>query len=436
VNLVVVGAGPAGIAAATSAAAAGVSVTLIDSAPLAGGQYHRQDALRGTERFALPAGVTQLASTVVWALEPVHSGHRVHVRSGPADAPHRSGSSIDTAAIVLAAGAYDRVLPFPGWDLPGVYTAGAAQALAKGQRVAAGKQVVLAGTGPFLLAVAAAVIRAGGQVRAIHEANDPVRGWLATPRGMLAGYAKAGELARYAALLARHRVPFHRRSTVIAAHGTDRVDAVTTARLDGDWRVLPGTEQRVEADAVCVGYGFTPQLELAVAANCVVRDGFVAVDAAQATSVPGVFAAGELTGIGGAALAAAEGAVAGVSAAKFLGAQVDAPMRALRRVRAGRRFAAALAAVYPVRAGWRDWLRDDTLVCRCEEVGYGELRRAVEDRGAVGARPLRLVSRAGLGHCQGRVCGRNVSELTGISGDAFARRPIAAPVRLGELMED
>jgi NADPH-dependent 2,4-dienoyl-CoA reductase/sulfur reductase-like enzyme len=230
-------------------------------------------------------------------------------------------------------------------------------------------------------------------------------------------------------------VPYRPRTTVIAAHGRDRVERVTTARLTSGWVVVPGSEREVDVDAVCVGFGFTPRLELAVAANCVLTEGFVAVDLAQSTSVRGVFAAGELTGIGGAALAADEGEVAGSAAAQTVGANVDVPHSALRRVRAGRRFASGLDSAYPVRDGWQSWLREDTLVCRCEEVGYGDLRRALEQRDTRGVRSLKLVSRAGLGLCQGRVCGRNVAELTGIPDGvaAFSRRPIAEPVRLGEL---
>ncbi|WP_434599361.1 FAD-dependent oxidoreductase [Streptomyces sp. A5-4] len=446
-RVVVVGAGPAGINAARAAAAAGADVLLIDSAAAPGGQYHRQNsrraaagsadgARRGAAAPALPDRVEHLGHTVVWALEPAPGGgHRLHLRTGPADGPALPGRSVDTPALVLATGAYDRALPFPGWDLPGVYTAGAAQALAKGQGVAVGKRVLLAGTGPFLLPIAASLIDVGARVVGVLEANDPLTGWLSQPAGLLAGRAKAGELVGYAALLARHRIPYLRRSTVVEAHGKDRLEGLTAVRLDHRWNVLPGSARRIEADAVCVGFGFTPQLELAVAAGCSIRDGFVTVTAAQATSVPGVLAAGELTGIGGATLAADEGTVAGTAAARLLGARTRAPVRAMRKVREGRRFAAALDRAYPVRPGWRSWPREDTLVCRCEEVTLGELRRAVEDRDACGVRSLKLVSRAGLGLCQGRVCGRNAAELTGLPAPAtaFARRPIATPVRLGEL---
>ncbi|WP_017593033.1 FAD/NAD(P)-dependent oxidoreductase [Nocardiopsis potens] len=445
-RVAVVGAGPAGLAAARAAAAAGAGVLLIDSEPAPGGQYLRRDALAdaaGTARrdraTALPAGTEHLPDTSVWAVEPAPGGgRRLHLRTGPADAPGRRGRTVDAAALVLATGAHDRALPFPGWDLPGVFTAGAAQALAKEQRIAVGRRVLLSGTGPFLLPVARSLIGAGARVAAVLEAGEPVTGWLRDPAGLAAGTGKLGELAGHLALLARHRVPYRPRTAVVAAHGDGAVRAATTVRLDPDWNPVPGTERTVEADAVCVGFGFTPRTELAVAAGCAMAGGFAEVGAAQATSVPGVFAAGELTGIGGADLAAAEGEVAGAAAARLLGFAARPPLRALRRVRRGRRFAAALAAAHPVRPGWQGWLRDDTLVCRCEEVGRAELVEAARARQAVGTRSLKLATRVGLGPCQGRICARNAAELVGdpALADGFARRPIAAPIRLGELAED
>ncbi|MDA2803944.1 FAD-dependent oxidoreductase [Nocardiopsis suaedae] len=438
----IVGAGPAGLAAARAAASAGARVRLIDAEPSPGGQYLRGDALAGPHGGAagqgahVPDGAEHISDTEVWALEPLPGGGaRLHLRSGPADGSGGARTA-DAPVLVLATGAHDRVLPFPGWDLPGVVTAGAAQALAKSQRTAIGRTAVVAGTGPFLLPVTRSLIGAGARVAAVLEANAPVSGWLRCAGGAAAGFGKFGELVGHTAVLARRRVPYRTRTAVIAAHGDGVLEAVTTVRLDPGWRPLPGTERTIAADALCLGFGFTPRLELAVAAGCATTGGFVRVDAAQATSAPGVFAAGEPTGIGGAALAAAEGEVAGTAAARACGHPVVAPLGALRRVRAGRRFAAALAAAHPLRPGWTRWPRDDTPVCRCEEVTLSDLHAAA--RSASGGRAFRLASRAGLGLCQGRVCGRNTAELIGLTDDdaqRFDRRPIAVPVRLGDLAD-
>lgn len=466
-GVVVVGAGPAGIAAALAAADAGVDVLLVDAARAVGGQYHRQlpeefhaerpgrlqhgwqafAALR--QRIDRHERITHLAETSVWAIEPLAvpaRGHRLRLQTGPTDAPGQQVTTVDTRALVLATGAYDRVLPFPGWDLPGVYTAGAAQALAKGQRVAVGKRVIVAGTGPFLLPVAESLLGVGADVVALLEANRPVgvlKGWLSDP---LAASGKAREGAGYAAMLARHRIALKHGYTVIAAYGAGRVESVTVARLDAKWCPVPGTERRVEVDAVCLGFGFTAQLELAVSARCTLGTGpdggpAVVVDEDQQTSAPGVFAAGELTGIGGADLAAAEGRLAGAAAAAML---TDAPPAELadvrREVARGKRFATALAKAYPVRSGWQSWSAGDTVICRCEEVTRDDLRDSVVDRDVLGTRSLKLSSRAGLGICQGRVCSRTVAELAaayrpGVRADAAAgaRRPIAVPVRLRDL---
>jgi NADPH-dependent 2,4-dienoyl-CoA reductase/sulfur reductase-like enzyme len=468
--VVVVGGGPAGVAAALAAADAGVEVLLADAGRTVGGQFHRQlpvefkarrperlqhgwsEFSRQRDRIAGHSRITHLAETSVWAIERdaqsrEEAAHkrtttRLWLQQGPADAVGRRVWPVDAAAVVLATGAYDRVLPFPGWDLPGVYSAGAAQALAKGQRIAVGKRVLVAGTGPVLLPVAESLIGVGAEVVALLEANRAstvLKGWLTDP---LVAPSKLTEALGYGALLARHRIPLKHGRTVVAAHGRDRVESVTTAKLDHDWNPISGTEQHIEVDAVCLGFGFTAQLELAISARCDLGTGpdggpAVIVDENQQTSTPGVFAAGEVTGIGGAALAAAEGEVAGTAAAFSLQATTRPPNN--RAVIKARRFAAALAKAYPVKPGWQTWSNDSTLVCRCEEVTRADLQEAVSQREATG-RSLKLTCRAGLGLCQGRVCARTVADLAAHDDAVPARqsssdfkRPVGQPVRLGDL---
>ncbi|MFD5825480.1 FAD-dependent oxidoreductase [Lentzea sp. NPDC060358] len=389
-RVVVVGAGPAGMAAARTAADAGAEVVLVDSEPEAGGQY-----LRGRARFAHP-GVTHLKNTEAWLVE----GTTLHLR-GP--------RQLRFDSLVVATGAYDRPLPFPGWDGPGVITAGAAQALAK-QGVTLAERVVVTGTGPFLLPVATALQDLGATLVGVYEASSPTR-WLREAKAVAANRHKIGELARYRKVL-RH---LETRTAVIAKQG----DRVTVAKLDDEWR--PVSRRTVHADLVCVGYGFLPRTDLVPEA--LRTDDFLDVDEHQQTSVAGVYAAGEVTGIGGADLAEAEGVVAGAAAAHR-----EPPREALEAVRRGRLFAAALGRAHEVRPGWKTWLEPRTTVCRCEKVALEDLTDATT------LRELKLSSRVALGRCQGRICGRNASELTGVPFDD-QRRVIAVPIPLGELAD-
>lgn len=478
-DIAVIGAGPAGLAAAVAAAAAGARVALVDAGDRPGGQYYRHphepaETVRplrlhhGWDRFVrlrealdehIRAGrVGYVPGHSVWYVEPMaeaagESGVRFTLHldrpggsrsAGPQAGAETQVRRVRARALVIAAGAHDRPLPFPGWDLPGVFTAGGTQALLKGDLVLAGDRAVVAGSGPFLLPVAAGLAAAGTVVAGVFEAGRPGR--LARHAPAVARNAgKLAEGAGYAAALLRHRVPYRVGHAVIAAHGRDAVEAVTVARLDRDWTPVPGTERVVPCDTLAVGYGFTPQLEIPVELGCATRtdaDGslVVSVDAAQRTSLPWVYAAGETTGVGGAELALAEGELAGIAAAGALGAaQATAPRRLTARRARLRSFATALLDAYAVRPGWMGWVREDTPVCRCEEVPYGRLAQAVGDLGATDARAVKLMSRAGMGWCQGRICGYPTACLTGrLLGSApdltgLARRPLARPVRLGDL---
>jgi len=429
-HVVVVGAGPAGLAAAEHALRAGADVTVLDQADTPGGQYYRTlpeeyGAMRPHRAFDRKHRVlthprcTWWPNTTVWAID----GLQVHVLRGPVDGSGRQRHTLEPDALVLATGAHDRTLPFPGWQLPGVYTAGAAQALAKGERVAVGRRVLVAGAGPFLLPVAESLLGVGAEVVAVLEANPAatvLRGWSKRPWQV----RKTGELARYAVALARHRVPYHFGRTVIEV----KDNQVVTAKLGTDWSVVTGTERVYEVDAVCVSHGFVPQPELAVAVGCELDDGFVKVDQSQRTTVTSVYAAGEITGIGGADAAEAEGVIAGISAAGATPTRVQ--VRSRDRARA---FAGRLAEAHPIGAAWPGWLREDTIICRCEETTYGELVKAVHDPASPGPHALKLGTRAGLGPCQGRMCGPTVSALCG--GTERHHRPIAQPIRLGELAD-
>ncbi|WP_369274669.1 NAD(P)/FAD-dependent oxidoreductase [Streptomyces sp. R11] len=444
-ELAVIGAGPAGLAAALAAAAQGVRVALVDSAAEAGGQFYRQPApaLRARRAQALHhqwrtwerlrdglarSDVRFLTEHHVWGVERDSEGFTVHALLGP---EQREPAAVHARAVLLATGGYERVLPFPGWTLPGVVTAGGAQAMLKGGLVVPGRTAVVAGTGPLLMPVATGLAAAGVEIAALVEAAAPK----SLVRHGRALAAKLPEGAGYAARLLRHRVRLLARHTVVRAHGDDRLTGVTVAALDADGRVRPGTERHLPCDTLAVGHGMLPHTDLAETLDCRLDGPAVAVDDEQRTDVPGVWAAGESTGIGGSALALAEGHIAGLSAAARLKGTEPDPARwaAAAKSRTGlRKLAAALDAAYPPPAHWSDQVTDDTLVCRCEEVTAGAVREAVAELGAGDVRTVKLLTRAGMGWCQGRVCGPAVAGLAGCEL-APSRRSFARPVPLGVL---
>lgn len=445
-RVAILGGGPAGLAAAQAALAAGAAVTLLDEGGRLGGQYWRHHEgltdrrlQHGWARFERLRGVLDRAEVhtgaSVWSAEASNGAVRLRAVVGAADAAGRTALDIEADAVVVATGAHDLALPVPGWTLPGVTTAGAAQALAKRDGVTVGRRTVVSGAGPFLLPVAQSLAIAGSEVVGVHEASrlgGLAAGWLPRPWQLA---AKAGELVEYVGALARHRIPYRIGSGVVRVLGTDLVEGVVIAALDADWRPIPGTEREVACDSVALGHGFTPRLEVAIALGAEIegdrRGRFVVVDESQRTSVDGVFAAGEVTGIGGADAALAEGAVAGFMAA---GGAIDddrmrGPLAVRRRMRA---FAARLERAHGIQPGWTSWLTDDTVVCRCEHV----TRRTIADRADAPMRAMKLATRAGLGACQARTCGRAVEAIVAEAGGApegFDRRPVLAPVRLGEV---
>ncbi|MEV5983129.1 NAD(P)/FAD-dependent oxidoreductase [Streptomyces sp. NPDC052114] len=463
-DLVVVGAGPAGLAGAVACGELGLRVALVDSAELTGGQFYRTPApglgarrpqalhhawaayTRLLGRLARCPNVTHLSRHHVWSVvgSGDSAGWTVHALTGP-DGTDRTPVRLTARGLLIAAGAVERQLPFPGWTLPGVISAGGAQAMLKSGLVLPGRRIVVAGSGPLLLAAATSLTTAGADVPAVVEATGYL-GYARHVGALAANPGKAAEAVTHGSALLRHRVPLLTRSAVTEAHGTDRVEAVTVSRVDAHWRPIPGTARRVACDAVAVGHGLVPQLDLATGLGCEVRrsvDGAyaLATDRNLRTSVPTVWAAGESRGVGGAALALAEGELAGLMAAARLGAGAVPPARTARlrrRVTRMRSFADAMAAVHAPGPGWTDWLTGDTEVCRCEEVTADHVREAVAELGARDNRTVKLLTRAGMGWCQGRICSTAVSCLASAPGAPGAapapdRRPLAAPVPLSAL---
>lgn len=459
--LAVIGAGPAGLAATLAAAARGVHVVLVDSAAEPGGQFYRRPARglgarrpqalhhqwRTWERLGEGLGahlaaerVTHLSDHHVWCVEREPAGFTVHALLGP---EQEEAVAVHADGVLLATGGYEKVLPFPGWTLPGVVTAGGAQALLKGGLALPGRTAVVAGTGPLLLPVATGLAAAGARVTALVESADPrafVRrsgeagDFVRRARTLVAQPAKLTEAAGYAAALLFARTRVMVRHAVLEAHGRDRVESVTVAALDAEGRAVPGSERRLACDALAVGHGLLPHTDLAEGLGCRLDGPAVRVDDEQRTDVPGVWAAGETTGVGGAGLSLAEGHIAGRSAAARLSGTAPDPRAwaAAARSRARlRAFSAELDGGYAAPVRWAERVSDATVVCRCEEVTAGAVREAV-GLGAGDLRTVKLLTRAGMGWCQGRMCEPGVA---GVAGCALApgRRLLARPVPLGVL---
>ncbi|MEM9596251.1 MAG: NAD(P)/FAD-dependent oxidoreductase [Acidobacteriota bacterium] len=452
-ELVVVGAGPAGMAAAIAAAEAGLPVTVVDEGPRTGGQIYRQppaefekrtvddgspDARRGEvllRRFEELAGnrIEWMGSSTAWGLFPPR---RLAVE--------RDGAfrMIDTDGLILAPGAYEMVPPFPGWTLPGVMTPGAAQVLAKSMGVVAGRRIFLAGTGPFLLVVALALHRAGAEVVGIAETvrfGDVLRAF----PGMVAAPALLRQGWGYLRALSRAGIPVHRGHSIVEARGGEALEEISIAPCDADWFPDRSRTRRIEVDTLCVGYGFVPRTQLAQLAGCHLvysasLGGWIPhVDDEQATSVDGVWVAGDGGGVAGSWVAELEGRLAGLSAARRAGALDEASFRSGRRhidAELGklRRFRAALDSASRIRPGLDALADGETLVCRCEELTRSEVDAGV-DMGATDARSLKVVTRLGMGPCQGRMCWpsavRRLAAQTGRTPEEIGAPSVRPPIR-------
>lgn len=429
-DVLVVGGGPAGLAAALASAEAGLDVVLLDERSKLGGQYFKQPATEyGVEEDALDhqyqqgralieqvraSSVTVLLGATVWG---AFSPDRLHAAGKDARwvlRPRR---------LIIATGAYERGVPVPGWTLPGVLSTGAAQNLLRSSQVSPGSRVLVSGNGPLNMQVAAEMARAGVTVVALAELADlrrPANAALSV-RMLAAAPSLVRDGAGYLASLARARVPVLSRSAVIRVEGAPSVMSATVAKIDAEGRTVAGTERQFAVDAVCVGFGFLPSNEIARSLGCrhrydSLRGGLVVdCDHTGRSSLPSVWVIGDSAAIAGAKVAGAVGVLAGHAVVADLGALAPRPltkqMRAARRSLARhRRFQHALWQLYAAPVLWDQLAEPDTIICRCENLSLGQveagLSPALHSAGA-----LKRVTRVGMGKCQGRYCGPVVTEL-------------------------
>ena len=408
-DVLVIGGGPAGIAAAVRASERGARVGIVDENVAPGGQIWRGGATNGKRSSEALNWLARFEKSGL----PSLCGKRIFHQPEPgvllAEGLDDS-CELTYSTLILATGARERFLPFPGWTLPNVMGAGGLQAMVKSGLPIRGKRVVIAGTGPLLLAVASYLRKEGAGIPLICE------------------QASSQKLARFAIALARYpekipqalalrkdiaRIPLATSTWPLAAHGEQRLEAVTVARA--------GKQEVIPCDYLACGFHLVPNTELAILMGCRIRNGYVQVNDFHETTVARIFCAGEPTGIGGVDSALVEGQIAGLAATGN-----TAAARALfRRRDKFRQFARRLDETFCLRSELRSLPSAETLICRCEDVPYSRLREHTSWRAA------KLHTRCGMGACQGRICGPATQFLLKWNPDSI--RPPVFPARVEDL---
>lgn len=410
-DVLIVGAGPAGLAAAYRVFESGRQATVIDDNPDAGGQIWRGEK----EKSSSPgpaAWFEKIRNSKIRFINGARVFQQPRERMLLAEQDTEL-CELTYENLILATGARERFLPFPGWTLPNVIGAGGLQALVKTGLSINGKRVVVAGSGPLLLAVADYLKRKGALIRAIAE-QAPRLSLMRFGFGLISRSGKASQAFELKRRLSD--VKYLTGCWPIAAHGAEKLERITLRQNSREWEI--------ECDYLAYGFHLVPNLELAELLGCKIERGAVSVDEFQQTSSANVYCAGEATGIGGLELSLVEGEIAGLSAAGQ-----TAKARGLFTVRdKQRKFASLLNRTFELRSELRQLPRADTIVCRCEDVRFERLQRSASWREA------KLHSRCGMGPCQGRVCGAAVEFLFGWNVESV--RPPVFPVRVGSMAGD
>jgi NADPH-dependent 2,4-dienoyl-CoA reductase/sulfur reductase-like enzyme len=452
VDLLVVGAGPAGMSAAVRARSLGLSVLVVDDQPAPGGQIWRAvEARAGTRTGALlgeeyaaglplarafhACGAIYEPRTQVWQIEP---GWQVFMSR------EQQAHCVQAANVLLATGAQERPAPFPGWTLPGVLTVGAAQILLKTAREIPGGPVWIAGSGPLVLLYMVQLLRAGGTIAGWLDTSPPGNWSRALPHAATALRAWKDVLkgVRWMRELRRAGFPIVHGVTQLRGEGAERLEHVV-------YRTAAGQSQKIAADLLLIHEGVVPSIHMTQALGCAhdwradQRCFAPSVDEWGQTSQPGIFSAGDGAGIGGARAASTRGELAALGVALRAGRLTE---EAARRAAAPLRRALAaqlsirplLDALYPPRAELFE-PPDETVVCRCEELTAGQIRAAARI-GQPGPNQIKAFTRAGMGPCQGRQCGYTVAHILAaahgkpVEQIGFYRiRPPLKPLTLGEL---
>jgi NADPH-dependent 2,4-dienoyl-CoA reductase/sulfur reductase-like enzyme len=433
VDLAVIGGGPAGMAAAVEAARAGMEVGLIHEASHPGGKVLRP-GIPGIGIGGESASVSRTRRLIFGQLKSFAARIRVydnaevwHVSSDRAiefsagGELKRSPQTLCCKRLIVAPGAVERVIPFPGWTLPGVFTVGGLNTLVK-RGVVPGKRCLVAGSGILLPLLAHHLARAGVRVVGVVAPMAVGNDFQHIP-ALISGLDTSRWIEGLQFLWAfiKHRIPVYTSSSIAGVTGDESVRSVVITDVDSHWRPVKGTEKTIAADTVAMGYGLMPSVELTRQLGCehhYDRDrGYwrTVSNVKGGTSLPWVLMAGDGVEIKGYPAAVHQGRIAGIEAAAQLGFHIASREAAgmtalLRKIERQRRFGRTLDALTLPRPGILDLLTDDTVICRCEEITYSTIKTAVAN-GARDINDIKRRTRLGMGHCQGRFCGQVINEL-------------------------
>jgi NADPH-dependent 2,4-dienoyl-CoA reductase/sulfur reductase-like enzyme len=426
---VIIGGGPAGLAAADTLCHYGIATLVLDENQQIGGQVlRRRPTGWKSGGDAPPIGIKRAGMKILDQVTASGAGIMRNVtvlaltpeREIMFEASNGRVDRLQAEMLLLAGGGREKFFPFKGWTLPGVISTGAAQILMKNAGVLPGRNVLVAGSGPLPLVAAGEILKNGGKLAAFIDIN-PMFAAAGLLRGGFSQIPRYAEGLMHLSRIVLSRSPRMYGRSVIEVAGDGKLEHVITVRIDDQGRSVPGSQKTFVTDTLAVGRGFAPNIELPHQVGCeleysAARGGWIVkVDSLMETSLPEIFAAGEVTGIGGAKKALLEGRLAGLSMLRRAGhinlerfRSLAKPLRRQRQKEVA--FAELMNKLSRIRSGEYDHLDEDTIICRCEDVTFGDIRKQME-RGLETPDELKKALRLGMGNCQGRTCGPILDDM-------------------------
>jgi len=456
-DIVIIGSGFAGISASSNLAGKGLSILMIDENFHVGGQLLRKipDEL-GIDKKYKPDYVKKIGNAFVENLKRgdieilnntsvigIYDNNEILV-----EIEKKRVASVYYEVILFSTGARERYLPFKGWTLPGVFSAGMSQVLMKSSGVLPSRDVVVGGSGLFLFSAAYEFLKNGAKVRAVLESTGVMDKMKMLPV-LLHNFSKIMEGTRYIGKIVSSGVPVRFNTKIIEARGNGSLDEIVTGKTDRDGRLIAGKEKIIKVNGFAYSNGFVPNVELPNLAGCDISfkkeyGGWVVdVNENMETSIPGVFCAGEVTGVGGALKSVNEGEIASISILERFSNDSsiqDKKKKLIKERKNHLNFSKYFNTLYGIREEEISEIPDETIICRCEDVNMGDIREAVSS-GFISPGALKTSVRAGMGNCQGRTCGPIIYDLLGIVSGVegknftlFSNRPPIKPVKIGSLI--